>query len=119
MSLSEGSYALQIAVGAVFGLTRFSLLRVSFRNLGQDRTTYSGTQRFGFGVGVCLRGKLFYLQLELFCLQLSFFAYSPSRRLLDALSTVSKRAPTVSKKAKTVSEKAPTVSKKLKISTVS
>ena len=32
------------------------------------------------------RGKLFYLQLELFCLQLSVFAYSPLRRLLDALS---------------------------------
>ena len=35
---------------------------------------------------VNLRGKPFYLQLELFCLQLSFFAYSPLRPLLDALS---------------------------------
>ena len=33
-----------------------------------------------------IRGKLFYLQLELFCLQLSFFAYSRLRPLLDALS---------------------------------
>ena len=31
-------------------------------------------------------GEAFYLQLELSCLQLSFFAYSPLRRLLDALS---------------------------------
>ena len=53
-------------------------------------------------------GEAFYLQLELFCLQLSFFAYSPLRRLLDALSHCKC-------KAKTVSEKAPTVSKKAKI----
>ena len=65
-------------------------------------------------------GEVFYLQLEFFCLKLSFFAYSPLRRVLDALSHC-KQAPTVSKKAKIVSAKAAIVSikAKLKLSTVS
>ena len=47
-----------------------------------------------------IRGKLFYLQLELFCLQLTLFAYSLLRPLLDALSHCKKKAQTVSKKTK-------------------
>ena len=62
------------------------------------------------------RGKFYYLQFELLFLQLSFFAYSPLRRLLDALSHCKQTARTVSKKTKIVSEKkTPIVSKKAKI----
>ena len=73
-----------------------------------------GTQEVQNTVKI-VRGKLFDLQLELFRLQLSFLADSPLRPLLDALSTVSKKAPTVSKKAKAASKKAPTASKRAKI----
>ena len=45
-----------------------------------------------------VRGKLFYLQLELFYLQLSFFAYNPLRCFLDTISQCKQRSSTVIKK---------------------
>ena len=56
-----------------------------------------------------IREKLYYLQLELFCLQLSFFAYSPLRRLFDALSHCKQKS--FNRK----NEKGPTANRKAKI----
>ena len=45
VSLSKESNVLQTAAGAAFGLTRFFLVRVSFRKLGKDSLT-----RLGLGI---------------------------------------------------------------------
>ena len=57
-------------------------------------------------------GKLVLLTVRAFRLQLSFFAYSPLRRLLEALSHCKYNPLIVSKKALTVSKKTSIVSKK-------
>ena len=53
----------------------------------------------GHGVNF-IRGKFFYLQLELFCLQLSCFAYSSPRCLSDTLSHCKWKSSIESKKLK-------------------
>ena len=52
VSLSKGSDVLQTAVGVVLAPTRFSLVRISMRDLVPDRNPYKGT------LGLAVEGNI-------------------------------------------------------------